>query len=72
VGNAVRRNRAKRRLRALFIETLPRLKTGTYIFVAKAPVVDVESPDLREGWNRALQRARVLKKPSMDSKTPAS
>jgi ribonuclease P protein component len=61
VGNAVKRNRAKRLMRALFIETLPRLRNGSYILVAKAPVLDAEFSELRQGWNRALQRARALR-----------
>jgi ribonuclease P protein component len=38
VGNAVKRNLAKRRMRALFQEHLPRLKNGSYIFVAKTEI----------------------------------
>ena len=35
VGNAVTRNRCKRRLRALFTEFAPSLQDGSYVFVAK-------------------------------------
>jgi ribonuclease P protein component len=40
VGNAVKRNRAKRLLRAHFIQELHRLKNGSYIFVAKEPILE--------------------------------
>ena len=40
VGNAVYRNRAKRVLKAHFIEYSPKLKNGKYIFVAKASIVN--------------------------------
>jgi ribonuclease P protein component len=59
VGNAVRRNRAKRLLRALFIETLPRLGTGTYILVAKPPILEADFATLRSGWHKALDRSRA-------------
>jgi ribonuclease P protein component len=59
VGNAVRRNRAKRLLRALFIETLPDLGTGSYILVAKAPILEAAFAELRSGWRKALDRSRA-------------
>lgn len=42
VGNAVKRNRAKRRMRALMAEYAPRLASGHYVLVAKAETVTAE------------------------------
>ena len=64
VGNAVRRNRAKRRMRALFIHTLPLLKNGSYILVAKAPILTTEFSRLEREWSKALQRAGALNRAS--------
>ena len=63
MGNAVKRNRAKRRLRALFIQTLPTIKNGSYILVAKSPIIAVDYHELEQGWYKALQRTRALKSP---------
>jgi ribonuclease P protein component len=38
VGNAVTRNRCKRRLRAIFSEFAPSLQGGSYVLVAKEPM----------------------------------
>jgi ribonuclease P protein component len=41
VGNAVKRNYAKRRLRALFFAQ-KKLRDGIYVFVAKVGILDVK------------------------------
>jgi len=61
VGNAVKRNRAKRRLRALFIHTLPDLDAGAYVLVAKAPILEADFSELTAAWGKALQRSRALR-----------
>ena len=61
VGNAVYRNRAKRRLRALFSEFSPQLTTGTYIFVAKEAIRDVSYDALQKDMQRALKKVGALK-----------
>ncbi len=62
VGNAIRRNRAKRRLRALFRESEMTLLPGQYILVAKAPIVETPFSRLRKEWHLALKRSKVLRK----------
>ena len=56
VGNAVTRNRCKRRLRALFSEFAPMLKDGSYVLVAKEPMnqttYDVLKRDCRHVFKR--------------------
>jgi ribonuclease P protein component len=58
VGNAVARNRARRRLRALARALLPVLgRPGTdYVLVARQATVDRPAPALRADVERALQR----------------
>jgi ribonuclease P protein component len=56
VGNAVKRNFAKRRLRALFNEFSDNLSEGTYIFVAKKDIIDIKFSKLKNDINKALKR----------------
>ena len=60
VGNAVFRNRAKRRLRALFLEFSPHLRSGTYIFVAKEAIRDTSPESLKADMLRALKRVGAM------------
>lgn len=60
LGNAVKRNRAKRRLRALFCEYSDSLKDGTYIFVAKSAIFDAPFSKLTSDFNKVLTRAKTL------------
>ena len=64
VGNAVYRNRAKRRLRALFQEFSPELNSGTYIFVAKEAIRDTSAENLKTDVLKALKRVGGLKNDS--------
>lgn len=59
IGNAVKRNRAKRRLRALFCEFSSSLKDGTYIFVAKQSLIDATHEKLRADFQKVLKNAKV-------------
>ncbi|MCW8895961.1 MAG: ribonuclease P protein component [Sulfurimonas sp.] len=62
IGNAVKRNRAKRRLRALFREFSPMLKDGTYIFVAKQSIIEITHEKLKNDFIKVLNRSNALKK----------
>ena len=62
LGNAVKRNRAKRLLRALFIQNASKLQEGEYIFVAKPRILDTEFAVLQKHFYQNLKRAHVLKK----------
>ena len=61
VGNAVFRNRAKRRLRAIFQEYSPQMTSGTYIFVAKEAIRDISHENLKLDMQRALKKLGALK-----------
>lgn len=56
IGNAVKRNRAKRRLRALFVIHYALIKPGIYIFVAKKDIVDINFDTLKKSFKKALQK----------------
>ena len=60
LGNAVKRNRAKRRLRALFCEYSNLLKDGTYIFVAKVGIFDASFEKLSNDFEKILSRAKTF------------
>lgn len=60
VGNAVYRNRAKRRLRALFMEFSSQMNSGTYVFVAKEPIRHTSYEELKEDIRKSLKRVGGL------------
>lgn len=60
IGNAVKRNRAKRRLRALFCEYSNSLKDGTYIFVAKQSIYESSYEKLQNDFKKIITRAKAF------------
>jgi ribonuclease P protein component len=60
VGKAVARNRAKRRMRALFRRFEPRLLPGSYVLVAREATVDVPFATLEKAFEKLLQRNGAL------------
>ena len=64
IGNAVVRNRIKRRLRALAREILPEMaEKGDYVFIGKKPCLDAEAETLKKDVLWALKRLSCLKSP---------
>lgn len=61
VGNAVHRNRAKRLLRAHFLNSIENLKTGRYILVAKPNLLTDEYNKTTKEFFNALKRLKVIK-----------
>ena len=61
VGNAVKRNRAKRRLRALFCEYSNNLKDGIYIFVAKQSLIESTHKQLSNDFVKVINRSKAFK-----------
>lgn len=61
IGNAVKRNRAKRRMRALFCEFSSSLQNGTYIFVAKQPLIETPYEKLQQDFEKVLRYAKAFK-----------
>jgi ribonuclease P protein component len=61
VGNAVARNRAKRLLRANFIDICDRLESGSYIFVAKKAILDEDFTKIHKTFKYAIKKVTALK-----------
>ena len=61
VGNAVKRTRAKRLLRAHFLTQIDRLAPGQYVWVAKAPLPESDFAETAKAFLLALKRAGALK-----------
>ena len=61
LGNAVKRNRAKRRLRALFREFSSSLQDGSYVFVAKVGIFDSSYDVLKKDILKVLTRSKTIK-----------
>lgn len=61
VGNAVKRNLAKRRLKALFYDLREQLKDGTYVFVAKEAIGEADYKRLKNSLLWSFKRLECLK-----------
>lgn len=58
IGNAVLRNRAKRRLRACITPMLGSIRKGTnLIFIARHDVLDVPFPEMQKQMEDVIRRA---------------
>jgi len=56
LGNAVHRNRAKRLLRAHFIENIGHLKSGDYVLIAKPALFEKDFLDIKKAYLHALRK----------------
>lgn len=62
LGNAVLRNRAKRRLREAIRPLLPRLEPGwDAVVLARRPLSQASFQDLQRALQTSFQQARILK-----------
>lgn len=59
VGNAVKRNDARRRLRALFLEFETSLKNGDYIFIAKEEIHQKDYLALKKDFKWTMQKLNL-------------
>ena len=58
IGNAVVRNKTKRRMREAVTPLIPCIKPGCrLIFIARQPIVDEKLPDIRSSMRYSLKRA---------------
>jgi ribonuclease P protein component len=64
VGNAVKRNQAKRLLRAHFLALIDHLSPGQYVLVAKAPLIGEKHLVVSEAFMLALKRAKAYPNPT--------
>lgn len=61
LGNAVTRNRTKRRLREAVTPLIPRIKQGSkLIFIAKLPILEDSLPAIRSAMRYLLKKADLL------------
>ena len=65
-GNAVIRNRIKRRLRECFRPYLGDVKTGLYVIVARASAAEAAFEDLKKDVRYLLKKQNALLKRSSD------
>jgi len=60
IGNAVHRNRAKRLLRAHFIENIDLLSSGSYVLVAKPDILNQNFLETKKSYLHALKKCDTL------------
>ncbi len=61
VGNAVKRNRAKRLIRAAARELHPQIVSGwDLVIIARAPIIQIKMPQVRTALQELLQRAKIF------------
>lgn len=60
MGNAVRRNSAKRRLKAIFLENCNMIKVGKYILVAKDTIEQKTYKELQKDFLFAIKRLNLI------------
>lgn len=69
IGNAVHRNRAKRLLRAHFIENIDLLSEGSYVLVAKPALLTESFLETRKSYLHALKKCAALLPHQLDTQT---
>ena len=60
IGNAVQRNRAKRLMRAHFIENIANLKQGSYVLVAKPDILTQGFLETKKTYLHALKKCAAF------------
>jgi ribonuclease P protein component len=62
VGNAVKRNRAKRRIREIIRQRIPFIQDGwDLIFLARQPIHNATHAELQDALNSLINRAGISK-----------
>jgi len=73
IGNAVKRNHAKRRLKAIFLDFLPNLLVNSDLLViAREPIHAASYGELRTVVTQLLKRAELLDPDECDAGRPTS
>ncbi|MCF6244638.1 MAG: ribonuclease P protein component [Sulfurovum sp.] len=60
IGNAVYRNKAKRLLRAHFIENIDSITSGSYVLVAKPELLNNKYLEIQKLYLHALKKCSTL------------
>ncbi len=61
VGNAVKRAKAKRKLRAMCLNYETKVKPGKYIFVAKEKILEMSYKELDKDFKYAMKKLDTFK-----------
>lgn len=70
IGNAVKRSRARRVIRAAFTQLTPSLKSGyDLVFVARGKTPFVKSPDVKKAMEKQLKQAGLFTENKNEKKT---
>lgn len=73
IGNAVKRNRARRLMREAVRLRLDDIKPGwDLVFIARKPIVDATFHEVRAACNQLLGQANLLKTSNSDALPPES
>ncbi len=64
IGNAVKRNFAKRRMRALFLDINTHLNSGSYVLIARDKILFCKYEDIKKGLIASLVRIKAFNKAS--------
>jgi ribonuclease P protein component len=62
VGNAVKRAKAKRKLRSICLNFEEKIKVGKYIFVAKERLFEKSPTELEKDFIYAMKKLQLLQK----------
>ncbi len=62
VGNAVRRNRLRRRLRSVFADRMADIPSGLYLVIASHGACELPFLEVKERFLEAVQRATERKR----------
>ncbi len=69
VGKAVKRNKVKRRLRAVIAELLPKIKSDyNYIVVAKPEIIELDFKAIRKELTNAFKKGELLQSDESNKK----
>ncbi len=73
IGNAVKRNRAKRQLRAIFSEFLPFFyKSSDVVIIAREPIQRAAHLEIKKAVHQLLIKAELIDPDENNARRPAS
>ena len=73
IGNAVKRNRARRLMREAVRLRLDEIEPGwDLVFIARRPIVNASFHEVRAACDQLLAQANLLKSPASDAISPQS
>ncbi|NLY04037.1 MAG: ribonuclease P protein component [Campylobacter sp.] len=61
MGNAVKRNRAKRVVKAAFLDLKDELKPGSYVIITRVGINDMKFSDIKSSFKWSFKRLDAIK-----------